>query len=376
MAAVEQQYGKEYHEALRHYVDRTANPTIYRTMHRMEKISQVLRKNTAIAYLSGNIVTMAKQVPSALLYLADAGPAHLFGSAAEFATHPIRTIKFVTERDPQVKYRSIERELEELKNYDKAAYNRVVKKISKVGMVGIRAMDKLAVTIGWKGVYNKAIADGKSEQEAVRLAKNATLRTQPAASAKDIAELYATSEYLNWFTMFTNQLNQIYNIATYDIPTDLKRSFKDKDMKALYRGVLEVGGLSMVSLMIWSISHRRLPKEKEDFIDAGKEQILNMIPLVGGDILSQSEGWSWQGKVPAPLKAIGTIGTWMKDIDWITDHPRYWLDNKKLNKKVSQTLESLAVLLGIPYIGPKRIIKTFKEKKIKELIGGKPRKRR
>ena len=59
---------------------------------------------------------------------------------------------------------------------------------------------------------------------AVRLAQNATLRTQPAAAPKDLAQLYATNEFANWFTMFTNQLNQIYNIATYDFTGYVKNA--------------------------------------------------------------------------------------------------------------------------------------------------------
>jgi len=347
--AIKQKYGNEYLERIHNYVDRVADPLIYRSFHGLENVSRILRQHTAIAYLAYNLVTMAKQLPSVMLYLPHSGPTHLIGAALRFSTNPFKMIREVNEKDPQMKHRSIERELEEFKQMNKPGYERMLKKIGKTGMVGIYAMDKVATTIGWYATYSKNLQMGKSETEAVRAAQKATLETQPAAHVKDVAELYATSEYVNIFTQFSNQLNQIYNISTYDIP----KYFKEHKY---YKALLATTGLATSALMIWTISHRRLPEKPEDLIDVGLEQTINMIPLVGRQFAAAKSGW--MSTAPPIFKPV-EIGILMSDA------------TKK--RKINTMIEGGAIAMGIPYTGPKRIIKAVTKGKPAELIGGKPR---
>ena len=144
-------------------------------------------------------------------------------------------------------------------------------------MEGVYFFDLIARTIGWNAVYEKNIADGKSEEESVREARNATLRTQPAAAAKDLPQLYRSNEFLNFFTQFTNQLNQIFNIATYDIPSFLQN---EKYAKAF----LSAMGLGISALFIWMISNRKLPKTPGDLVEAVTDQAINSVPLFGKSI--------------------------------------------------------------------------------------------
>lgn len=338
-------FGPEYLRAVENYNNRVANPEIYKAFTQMEKISQTLRKNMVIAYLSYNLVTMGKQLPSVLLYLPETGPAHLIASGLQFAANPIKAIRFANERDPQMKHRMIERELEEMKYSGK-----IMKKVGRFGMKGIKGFDRVAVTIGWRGVYNKNV--GKvGEEEAIRLAQNATLRTQPAAHAKDLPDLYASAEYLNWLLQFTNQLNQIYNIATYDIPQDIRRG-------RLYRAFLSSIALAMVSLVIYAISYRRIPEDLDDVKEAIKEEAIMAIPLVGRTIMAASKGW----ESPSPaLKGAVAMGKLISGAERAT--------------KAKAVLESIFVMMGLPYTGPKRIKKAIEEGPIELLGPEKPKKR-
>jgi len=348
--AVESVFGKEYHTAIKHYVDRIANPSIYKAFGSLEKASRALRQNMVIAYLSGNLATIGKQLPSVFFYLRDATPKHLFGAMAEFSENPEKMINFVKSKDPQMKHRMIEREMEELKTLQRNAHDRIIKKVGKVGMKGIYMMDRVATTIGWMGVYNRALSKGKSEAEAIRLAQNATLRTQPAAHAKDVAELYATNEFLNWFTQFTNQLNKIYNITTYDIPADVRN-------EKYYNAILSSIGMSLGALTIWVMAHRRLPEDGEDIKNAFKEQAINAIPLFGKAISAGTSGW--KGSNIPVMKSAEALGILMSDT------------SSKAKKRA--IIEAICVTLGIPYTGTKRVVKALTEKDTRELIGGKPR---
>ena len=351
--AVEQQYGKEFNKVIRNYIDRVANPNIYKSYNSLENLSRKLRQNAVIAYLAYNLVTMGKQIPSMFLYLQDAGPAHLLSSAMDFVSHPIDTIKMVREKDPQVKHRAIERELEEMKTSQPERYWAMVNKFGKAGMEGIYLFDAVARTIGWNAVYQKSLKSGKSEAEAVRLAQNATLRTQPAAAAKDLAQLYATNEFANWFTMFTNQLNQIYNIATYDFTSYVKNAEYQK-------AALALTGLSITALTIWIITHRRLPEDAEDFAEAMGEQAINAVPLVGKALMAGKRGWG-STEIPA-FELPKAVGRSVAAV----------VEGEFDNKDLKAIAEGIAVTSGLPFIGPKRVIKVAETGELKEIVGGEP----
>ena len=356
-AAVEQEYGKEFNTVIRNYVDRVASPNVYKSYNALENASRQLRQNTAVAYLAYNMLTMAKQIPSAFLYLPDAGVTRLTSSAMRFVQNPLKMVNEVREKDPQVKHKSIERELEELKQKRPAFYNEMLAKFGRAGMEGIYIFDTIARTIGWNAVYQKSLDIGMSESEAVQQAQNSTLRTQPAAAAKDLPQMYATNEFFNWFTMFTNQLNQIYNITTYDTYAYWKNAEYAKSALALT-------GVSITALMIWSLSHKKLPETKEELADAAAEQAINMLPVVGKSVMVGKKAWG-DNELPVMKlpKALGSIARKIEEGKELSD------------AEINALIEGMAVLTGTPYTGPKRIIRAAKEKSPKELIGIKKEKK-
>jgi hypothetical protein len=360
--AVRDKYGEEYLKVIRDYNSRVANPQTYKAYGYFEKKSRMLRKHAAVSYLAYNVVTVLKQLPSVLFYMPDAGPQHLMSSAAEFASNPRGLIDKVRRLDPQVAHPALERVLEELKISDRSQYEQIITRIGKNGMRGIYMMDSIARTIGWNAVYRNALdpntGDGAvSEAEAIRQAQAVTLRTQPAANAKDISAIYTNSETMNWFLMFSNQLSKIYNIASYDMPRQLGNGQVQKAM-------LQLGGLSVSALVIWSISNRRLPEEPEDFADAISEQALNIIPLVGSAITSAKRGFGDSG-----IGAVSELAQIYARLEEIAA-------GKGDAKDLAAVLEALAVLYGVPSVQPKRIIKAIQREDPAELIGGGPRNRR
>jgi len=240
-----------------------------------------------------------------------------------------------------------------MKSRNPERYNSMLAKFGKAGMAGIYLFDTVARTIGWNAVYQKALRSDMSEAEAVRLAQNATLRTQPAAAAKDVAQLYATNEFANWFTMFTNQLNQIYQIATYDTSGYIKNAEYQK-------AALAYTGLSLTALFIWVITKRRLPESKEDWVDVASEQAINAVPLVGKAIMAGKRGWGGT-EIPA-FELPKAAGRALSAV----------AEGKFDDKDMKAIAEGIAVTSGMPYIGPKRVIKVVETGEIKELIGGEP----
>ena len=333
---------------LDNWVNRVANPNIYRGFSGIENLARRTRQNVAMAYLSGNLLTIGKQLPSIILYVKDAGLAAMISSTVDVAANPKKMWEKVRAKDPQVKHAFIERELEELKRANQQAHQKIVRKIGNAGMLGIGIMDGVVRTIGWNAVYEKSRANGMNETEAVREAQHATLRTQPAAHAKDIAQLYASDEVLNWFTMFTNQLNQIWNITTYDTFA----YWNNKDYQASAASLMAVAVNAMI---IWMMVNKKLPEDEDDLLDAVEDQVINMIPLVGKSIMAGKRGWGESSLPPfEAAKSIGQVAT-----------------AKNKEKAALRLLETGAALKGVPVVGVKRSVRFLKTGKLIELVGGK-----
>jgi hypothetical protein len=365
-AAVEERFGKETIQTVRNYVSRVANPNIYKAYGFWARLIRAIRGNLAVSYMAGNLVTLLNQPSALLYYLADAGPGQILASAAEFVKNPAALMKKVWALDPQTKYTVLDRALEEIKLAEGGKVSRVIRKVTGPMMQAIYWVDQVPRVMGWWAVYQRALAEGKAEDEAIRLAQNATLRTQQSAAGKDVPELYAGigggstamgqigQEIANSMLMFTNQLNKIYNVVSYDIPSQLTGGQYEKAMLGM------VGVLSAAA-MIWAIGHRRLPEDEHDLLDICSEQALSLIPLIGNQAMIAKRGFGGSG---SPLfDEVRDIASAMGGI----------LSGDGDEKDVVRLLESLAAVYGIPTIGPKRVYRAVESGDLQELIGGKPR---
>ncbi len=345
--SVKSKFGDSIYKSLKDYLKRVADPDYYRTFDDLENISRALRKNTAVAFLAYNLLTVAKQVPSLALYAVNSSFSDLLMSAVQVTISPKETYEAVLSNNPQIGHAAIVREMEELKHSNKSTYNFIIRKVGNAGLRGILEIDRAVRVIGENAVINKQMRDGLSITEASNKARQATLRTQPAAGAKDIASLYANNETLNWFTMFTNQLNQIYNVATEDIPA----AYQNKQFAEVMRSTI---ALSIVAAWIWSLQNKELPDDVNDLWDAMADQSLSAIPVLGSAALAGKRGFD--APTPSPISTVAKTARAITSGD--------------TNKIMSALIEGAAISTGTPFIGVKRIYETADEQDLWELIGG------
>lgn len=346
--SVTEKFGEPIYKSIKGYLKRVANPDYYRSFDDLENLSRILRKNTAIAYLAYNLLTVTKQVPSLMLYAVDSSFSDLLMSAVQVAVNPKKTYEAILSHNVQIGNAAIIREMEELKRSNRKVWQFIVRKIGTSGLRGIYEIDRIVRVIGENAVINNQLRKGMSLNEATGKARQTSLRTQPAAGAKDIAQLYANNEALNWFTMFTNQLNQIYNVATYDIPA----AWHNKRFAEVGRSVV---ALATIAGWIWTLQNKELPEEKEEILDALLEQSLASIPIIGSAALAGKRGWD--APTPSP---ISTISRLVKAID-----------SGNTDRIAAATLEAASISVGAPFVGAKRVVETAKEQDLWELIGGK-----
>ena len=146
--------------------------------------------------------------------------------------------------------------------------------------------------------------------------------------------------------MFTNQLNKLYNIATYDMPSYLKN-------ERYSEFALQTLGMSIVAVVIWMVTNRKLPDEPEDFIEAAGEQAINMLPILGKPIMASRKGWSSDLPMFESVKKLVAA-----------------TDDLEFNRSDSRAIaEGIAVTTGIPHTAIKRAIQVLEEEQPTALFG-------
>ena len=338
------EYGTPMREILESYVNRIADPTFYKAdvaTNTLNRWIKGLRQNVAVAYLSYNLLTMAKQLPSLAFYAGEAGPYQLLASLGRaLIPGEFRKMRKLTETlDPQINERGLDRSIEELR-LEWEGKDTIRGRIARFGMKGITAMDRIAVTIGWNAVYESYMAKGASQEEAMQKAQFVTLQTQPASHPKDIPHLYATNnEILNLFLQFTNQMNKIWNITTHDLYTQAKNGDYSTPL-------VSVVALTLSAAMIHAISGGW--NEDETFGDflsqAAGAQFGNSLPVFGRDIVGYFQGY--RGGELATSKAARNIFKGFEDA----------LKGEVTEQTAWRLWEAMSVMwLGMPVVGPRRM---------------------
>ena len=354
-------YGENAPKYVSDFIDTVANPMSIYQHDGWAKVSRRLRKNIASAYLAGNVKTMIKQFPSLALYSGEVSPARLANALAE-VTGAFEVVDgksrntildFVSEKDPLIKHSHIQRELDELRLSDKNKYDQFMDKVGEQGFKGILAIDRLARSAGWYAVYKKAIEGGKSEDEAIRLARNATARTQPTAAAEELPPIYRTHESLNWLLMFSNQLNQIWNMGTKDVPRRILRG----DMKEKVAGIAEAGGLAMSAMAIWAVNNGRLPESPDEVRDAMSENAMASVPLIGSHLVNGYHGYD--SAIPIVEFASESGKAFYKTAD----------GDMTPEELADYAWRNVAPALGIPVVALGRVGEAKEEKDIMKITG-------
>jgi len=351
------------------YIDRQVqlinNPNgIYKNQSDLELISRMLRKNTAAGALGLNFKTMTKQFPSINYYLGETTPAKLIeafntASLAFEKGGQNSVLNFVAEKDPLIAESVVARELAEMRIQSPDKYNQFMNKVGELGFKGIVEVDRFVRSVGWLAVYNNKLELGFSEQEAIDAARNATLRTQPTARPADLPLMYTTDEFLNWSLMFSNQLNQMYNMTTYDVPRRLSQPSQ------FMSGVMQTIGLSMSAMTMWQINNGRvLPDEKEDlFKEVFADQFIAQLPLVGGPILQGYKGYNFDQPIISTFEDSGRIMFKLADGQEVTSEDYFNL-----------FLYGIAPFTGAPTVFTRRTVDALTESPdpisaIKEITG-------
>lgn len=133
---------------------------------------------------------------------------------------------------------------------------------------GIGYMDRIVSVPTWVGAYNKAVAAGASEADAVYAADKAVRLSQGASSAKDMAAIQRGTgrwgEALKFFTMFYTYLSAFHQ-RQRTFGRDVARVVREGDYRATPALIARAWWLFFVPPILAELLAGRGPDEEEDW---------------------------------------------------------------------------------------------------------------
>jgi hypothetical protein len=299
-----------------------------------------LRTSAFISMLGVNIISGSKQLVSLCNAVAETDLRTILSGIEEVALHYNETKQFVFQKDPQMKARKgqIDKIMREwMKTTDaKQMLTGKTQDVRTKTLFLIRALDEFAVLSVWKGSYNQAIHQGKSEQEAIKRAGVVMRKTQPAALMKDLPQWFRDGTVANLFSLFQNQINKNQNYIRHDMFGKLKAG-QISPGKFAHR---VLWGWILPSVLIGTITRGRPPEDwKELARDLGSYYIGGWF-FVGSIVVNILQGYG--GYMPAPLAFAEEF---VKAATY-----------KTMESKFKHAISGTSKIMGLPFNQPYRTI--------------------
>ncbi|KEZ00032.1 acetyltransferase, partial [Sphingomonas sp. BHC-A] len=195
------------------------------------------RANTTIVGMGFRATTILTQIAGYSNSVEYVGAKWIGQALAQTTASPIDTFNFVMEKSGEVRNRmdTLDRDLSQVIK-QMAGESRVGQSLTaakRFAFHGIGYADRLVVIPTWIGAYNKALAEGAQDGEAVYAADKAVRLAQGAGSAKDLAAIQRGTgkwgEFLKLSTMFYSYMSAVYQ-RQRTLGRDLAASRSPRDL--------------------------------------------------------------------------------------------------------------------------------------------------
>jgi len=197
-------------------------------MDNASNLGRLLAGNAGVAFIAYNIPAWLAQYPNSIAaFFGKADARFILSSLFEVMKPGNDLVERVFEKSPRVKNRVIN-VAEEFKQHLEKQPGKLKElhaKFIEIGMLGQRHADQTMVAAGWHALYQTALKDGKSEEDAVVYADEITAETQPDLNALETSPMYKEEGAGKLFLRFTQPLNVIWQNLTYDSVISREKSF-------------------------------------------------------------------------------------------------------------------------------------------------------
>lgn len=311
----------------------------------IEAMMRVLRINSTNAVLALNVVVAMKQFAS---WVAGAGSigetAALKGLFAHISDRK-GTRALLKEYAPDIfmRHLSFEREVAEIARTISPQKALRGKRTQRETLMFLTlAIDEFTVDAIWRGGFDDYLTKHPGEfQAAADHASEAIRDTQPFFHPKDLPEYWrSNSEIAKGLTRFTNQLNQYWNLARFDVfGKAAAGKLKPWDV---VRKILEY--FILPALIFGAMNRSRLQETPEEVGKDIASTAIGMIPIIGPFARAGMSGWrDAQGMI-----TLQPLETFQEAV--------YYANKGEWDKVGLTALEMGAYVRGIPYLQARRTV--------------------
>ena len=221
-ATIRRYWGVEAEQAIRQWIDDIA--TDGRKNSTSDVIFRAIRRNVSIAGMGFNLITAAIQPIGILQTVTVIGGRWTLEGVGKFMSDPMGAKREVEALSPMMAARSRTRfrEVAEIQQRLQGGWGRYKDGFMRMAYVPIVAMQALVDIPTWIGAYNKSLAEGMAQADAVAMADRLTLEAQGSGRMSDLSGIERKKGWQQIFTAFYTFFNAAYNIAATSKSVDSK----------------------------------------------------------------------------------------------------------------------------------------------------------
>lgn len=185
--------------------------TLHQPLELHNALFRGLRTHTAI-------VTMGWKISTAMSQFAGFGPSldlvkpkYMTAALRDFVRHPGDTLALVAEKSGEMRHRqnTLDRDVKDALLKTRGAHGIYVG-VQRSAFYFTAMADRTVSVPTWLGGYRQALAEGMSEEDAVRYGDRAVRLSQGAGGAKDLAAVQRNSELMKLLTMYYTPFSVLY----------------------------------------------------------------------------------------------------------------------------------------------------------------------
>lgn len=241
-----------------------------------------LRSNATIVGMGHRVSTIMTQIAGYSNSIEVVGAKHFAPALARFVSHPLESSRFVMEHSGEVRSRldTLDRDIRVSLDAIRGTGG-VVANAKRTMFHGIGYMDRVVSVPTWLAGYNKALAEGMSEADAVNAADRAVRMSQGAGAPKDLAAIQRGTgkwgEALKLMTMFYSYLSAFYQ-RERTLGRDIAGAVRERDIAMTPQLLARAWWLIVLPPLLSEMLAGRGPDDDEDYGEwAFKKIIVQML---------------------------------------------------------------------------------------------------
>ena len=235
----------ERYAAMMQILRHIANPTQdeHKALNFLERFGKSMLVPCSLAF---NLSSVGMQLTSLTVGSLEQG-GHFGRAVLSMCIHPLETMAAAREKSPMMRERADMIDIDMHKAttiFNQSKLKKVQETFNLLGYYMMKTVDSFVATIDFTAAYEKAIAEGRNEAEAIAYAEDFVARTQGATRAMDVSTV-SLSPLGRMITPFFTAVCAQQNVAAHDL--------FDADKNAMQKAIATTLNLLLPALMAGAI---------------------------------------------------------------------------------------------------------------------------